>query len=653
MPLYTSPDQDEPLVDRIENAHDGRVAHATLETDAQVLARVTDGIYREPASALRELISNAYDADATEVVIQTDRPRFGTITVSDNGQGMTPAVLAHLIQHIGGSAKRSAEGQLLGVTDANDRLRTHAGRRIIGRIGIGLFSVSQLTRSFQIITKVKGDPWRTVALVNLKTFSEELEEGANTSSEQAREKGGDPQNITPNAPTRYETGEASIWRIPAPDLEASGTSVILTELTPRAKHDLTSRDRWLRVRDLKEVPPKFHVGTLVGTNELRLEGTESDSLPWNYEDSPEESFRKLVDVVWGQLRENAQIRNPSLVHLFDNYLQMVWSLALAAPIPYAGTNPFEVDSEQASLFVYKSSSTRPEAAAEPNLAKVLGIENPGGVPDELPFAVIVDDLKLSRPLLFRDLPQTAHVLTRSILLGGSVSEDFAMRSFADSGGPLEFHAYIMWAPKIAPVEHNGSLIRVHGASGTLFDRTFMDYQIAELTRLKQLTCEIFVTRGFEAAMNIDREGFNKAHPHAVRITRWLHAAVGQIINEEKALANTARRIRRAAGEAERSDTLRTIVESVWRQRRRDDADPPRVAWTRPGSRHQKPSPGALQLDGSRILGDDSRGPVAQRQEKQLEAVLGVLSAYHLLDDMDESDIADLLSALARVLKEIA
>ena len=69
------------------------VVETTLKTDEQVIARVTDGIYRQPASALRELISNAYDADATRVVIQTDPPRFERIVIEDNGRGMTPDVL--------------------------------------------------------------------------------------------------------------------------------------------------------------------------------------------------------------------------------------------------------------------------------------------------------------------------------------------------------------------------------------------------------------------------------------------------------------------------------------------------------------------------------------------------------------------------------
>ena len=56
-----------------------------LTTDQRVLARITDGIYREPAAALRELIFNAFDADAANVWIQTDAPRFGEISVTDDG----------------------------------------------------------------------------------------------------------------------------------------------------------------------------------------------------------------------------------------------------------------------------------------------------------------------------------------------------------------------------------------------------------------------------------------------------------------------------------------------------------------------------------------------------------------------------------------
>lgn len=49
-------------------------AYGILQTNDRIIASVTDGIYREPWSAFRELVSNAYDADATEVTIDCDYP---------------------------------------------------------------------------------------------------------------------------------------------------------------------------------------------------------------------------------------------------------------------------------------------------------------------------------------------------------------------------------------------------------------------------------------------------------------------------------------------------------------------------------------------------------------------------------------------------
>ena len=110
-----------------------------LLTDERVIARVTDGIYRQPASSLRELISNAYDADATRVVIKTDRPRFNRIQIEDDGHGMSPETLLHVLKHIGGSAKRTVDGVDLGVTRPGDPTTSPGGRKLIGKIGIGLF----------------------------------------------------------------------------------------------------------------------------------------------------------------------------------------------------------------------------------------------------------------------------------------------------------------------------------------------------------------------------------------------------------------------------------------------------------------------------------------------------------------------------------
>src|SRR5712691_5656828 len=111
-------DIDDVELARLITSSQGRdeVIVTTLQADGRVLARITDGIYRQPGSALRELISNAYDADASRVVITSDAPRFDRISVEDDGHGMSPEALAHLLLHIGGSAKRSDTGPSLGIT---------------------------------------------------------------------------------------------------------------------------------------------------------------------------------------------------------------------------------------------------------------------------------------------------------------------------------------------------------------------------------------------------------------------------------------------------------------------------------------------------------------------------------------------------------
>jgi len=190
------------LVASIRASHGAEsIVQTTLRTDERVIARVTDGIYRQPGSAIRELISNAYDADATRVVINTDAPRFERISVEDNGHGMGPEALAHLLLHIGGSAKRSEAGPGLGVTAPHDPMCSPNGRRLIGKIGIGLFSVSQLTHTFQIITKVKGDDHRTVATVALRQYADE---------ELALSQDGEKR--------KFESGKVNIWREKASDV---------------------------------------------------------------------------------------------------------------------------------------------------------------------------------------------------------------------------------------------------------------------------------------------------------------------------------------------------------------------------------------------------------------------------------------------------
>src|ERR1041384_634 len=108
----------------------GKPINEKLRTAQQVLARITEGIYRQPSSALRELISNAYDADAKRVVILTDAPRFAKVVVRDDGNGLTPEALANLIRNIGASPKQSRIGAEIGVTDREDVTLSQGGSKL-------------------------------------------------------------------------------------------------------------------------------------------------------------------------------------------------------------------------------------------------------------------------------------------------------------------------------------------------------------------------------------------------------------------------------------------------------------------------------------------------------------------------------------------
>lgn len=191
-----------------------------------MLRRVTDGIYRESWSALREIVSNAYDADATEVVIDTDAPRFEQIRIRDNGNGFTAEALAYMIKSIGGSSKRTETGAEIGVTSEEDRSLSPGGRKLIGKLGIGLFAVSQLTQEFQVITKRRGDSERTVADVVLFRYAEDKR--ANSGEDDGE----------------FQTGSVKIWKTPVKDKNAHGTEIILRNLLPRTQAELCSLDVW-------------------------------------------------------------------------------------------------------------------------------------------------------------------------------------------------------------------------------------------------------------------------------------------------------------------------------------------------------------------------------------------------------------------------
>ena len=71
---------------------------------AKVFGHLAQGLYRTPAGAIKELVSNSFDADATLVRIHTGFPRFETFSCEDNGTGMSRGEFERLMNRGIGSS---------------------------------------------------------------------------------------------------------------------------------------------------------------------------------------------------------------------------------------------------------------------------------------------------------------------------------------------------------------------------------------------------------------------------------------------------------------------------------------------------------------------------------------------------------------------
>lgn len=141
----------------LKEGNDTMPQQIPINVAVSVLADISLGIYRTPANALKELISNAFDADATRVVINTGFPYFRVMTCSDNGFGMSPEEFRFNMSRIGGSIKRQGGKQF-----------TDKGRPLIGKIGIGILAVAQICRKFTIISSKQGSKIKFEAHVDFK-----------------------------------------------------------------------------------------------------------------------------------------------------------------------------------------------------------------------------------------------------------------------------------------------------------------------------------------------------------------------------------------------------------------------------------------------------------------------------------------------------
>lgn len=645
-----------------------------LETDEKVLARVTDGIYRYPGSAIRELISNAYDADAENVYINTDVPRFETITIRDDGNGMSVETLINLLGHIGGSAKRSNKGSILEVTDSNDSsLSKVKKRKLIGKIGIGLFSVAQLTREFEIITKQKGTNFYLKARIKLHNYSEEhyrnIEKEISTGNH--KERG-----------ATFETGHVQIWKESTENTAAHGTDIILKNVKKSARDQLRSVDLWGQesaetehdssddnvdgfLNSSKLIPPKFHVGNYSGANGLEYydSSVREPALPWEKNTKANDRLETLYQ---GLLSLTATTTNPKVNVHCDSYLQMLWGLSLSVPLNYIEKHPFSYSKKDIENIYIISNKLKGQVFELPTETKDTPIKR--AIPlrdkyDDIDFNVIIDGIALYRPIKFTNLPKSGGIVKEPILFIGSYAPNLSSSDIRDSGGRLAFDAYILWTPKVIPKEHNGVLVRINNASGIMFDETFMRHQVAEHTIKSQLTVEIFVHEGLDSALNIDRESFNIAHPHYQIVMRWLHQAIRQVVNKYKTIKKESLSGRKKENDERLGSVLNRIITSRAQKTGKDIDTLSNLHLTQNINEYldiQKDIDNSLELsvesiaiDKSKFLELSSLSKSSQQKqvllERKIDAIIKILDSYNLFDNLKSEQRAGLIEDIIQII----
>jgi signal transduction histidine kinase len=113
----------------------------TIET--RILRELGERLVKAPEVAMVELIKNAYDADARECKIVIEAGQ--TITVADDGRGMTLSEFTSGWMRVGTSSKEAQQ------------ISAMYGRRITGEKGIGRFAVRFLGRKLKLRSIARVD----------------------------------------------------------------------------------------------------------------------------------------------------------------------------------------------------------------------------------------------------------------------------------------------------------------------------------------------------------------------------------------------------------------------------------------------------------------------------------------------------------------
>lgn len=262
----------------------------------KLVGHISAGIYRSPGGALKELVSNAFDANATRVVITTNWPSFDLVTCYDDGDGISPDNFERIMDGgIGESDKRQdREAQL------------ESERPVIGRLGIGMLGIAQVCHEFRVISHHRETETAFRAVVKLQDFLREKVQKVNPERDEERIEAGqysfeeveyDPQQVGTYIVTAdmrealVNKMRGSLTESQSPPLPSNFSS-FLENIHKRHKSVSELGDYWEMIWELAVACPvpyvkegPFRWSTVEAQTELRnkLSETERSLEQYNFE----------------------------------------------------------------------------------------------------------------------------------------------------------------------------------------------------------------------------------------------------------------------------------------------------------------------------------------------------------------------------------
>lgn len=422
------------------------------------IIRELSGVYKPFPKAFKELISNAFDADANNVRVEF-ADDFSSVTISDDGCGMTPFDFRNDFTRIGGGSRRWSGD------------RTKAGRLRIGSKGIGFLALARYCERLRV--ESRADRQAKVIIPATESTTIDVKEwlGVPVSPTILTERVSLTVTRVGRAKKILRENRAFVWQPKRGKLvlkNSGGPVTVLVKVDCR-KLKFTSVldfDKLLRLADNADLEKLDDFASIEVSH-------AAGSISGHRTVIIAEGLRPFVRKDLRSERRKGFVRN---ISSYSGYEQFVWSLSRCTPVRYR---------------------TAADSQSTGALNAVLAVKQP-----------TLGSLQVIHATIPKPIERPIYPLEAG---SAKLEEDMLIRVEIDENGLKAIGFLAGYESVIFPAEYRGVSVRVRGVA--IGEPSFFGAESlltgASKAALSQITGEINVLAGLDAVdtLNPGRESF--------------------------------------------------------------------------------------------------------------------------------------------------